>query len=89
MNINEKLKTVVGIAKEIEAENPVDWGMLELDEDDTYAMLGSSVLEHIEQIKDDPDYHDLLAGMIVCLVVDNFVANTKLLRIIQDGHQNN
>lgn len=80
MTNNEKLQTVVDIAKQIELENPIDWGMLEIDEDNTYNMLGSSVLERIEQIKNDSDYDELLAGMIVCLVVENFVLNTKLLQ---------
>lgn len=41
MNINE----LIDLARSVETEDPIDWGLLSISERDTYEMIATSVLE--------------------------------------------
>jgi hypothetical protein len=79
MNITPEL--LVELAKEVEAEDPIDWGFLSVSEDDAYRLMALHVLELFAQ-------HDRVAAMatIVKLLVENFALNLKL-DIINNGKQ--
>ena len=65
--------TLVALAKEVESEDPIDWGMLAIDEDTAYRIIASQVLE----IYNTNDQLTMLAS-ITKLIVENFVLNLKL-----------
>lgn len=64
---------LVELAKEVEMEDPIDWGMLSIDEDTAYRIIASQVLE----IYNTNDQLTMLAS-ITKLIVENFVLNLKL-----------
>lgn len=66
------INTLVELAMEIEVEDPIDWGMLAIDEREAYTLMATHVLE----MKND----DLTnQAIIVKLLVENFVLNLKLM----------
>jgi hypothetical protein len=67
------VETLVDLAKEVECEDPIDWGMLAIDEDTAYRIIASQVLE----IYNTNDQLTMLAS-ITKLIVENFVLNLKL-----------
>jgi len=76
MNLTEQL---VELALEIEMADPIDWGMLSINERDAYDMIASSVLE--QYLLTDKDERDMmLLAIVVKLTVENFVLNLKLLQ---------
>lgn len=64
---------LVEIAREVESVDPIDWGMLAIDEDTAYHIIASQVLE----IYNTNDQLIMLAS-ITKLIVENFVLNLKL-----------
>jgi hypothetical protein len=67
------VETLVELAKEVENEDPIEWGMLSIDEDTAYKIIASQVLE----IYNTNDQLTMLAS-ITKLIVENFVLNLKL-----------
>lgn len=68
--------TLVEIAKEVEVEDPIDWGMLAIDEEAAYRLVATHVLE----IYNTNDQLTMLAS-ITKLIVENFVLNIKLQQV--------
>ena len=64
---------LVELAKEVEMEDPIDWGMLAVDEDSAYRLIASQVIE----LYNTNDQITMLAS-ITKLIVENFVLNLKL-----------
>jgi hypothetical protein len=67
--------TLVALAKEVENEDPIDWGMLAIDENTAYNIIASQVLE----LYNTNDQLTMLAS-ITKLIVENFVLNMKLMQ---------
>ena len=68
---------LVEIAEEIELGDPIDWGMLNVDEHQAYLFLATGVLENYKA--SDPSDRDLvLMASVVKLTVENFVLNLRL-----------
>ncbi len=68
MNLVDQL---VELAKEIESEDPIDFGMLNVDEDVAYRLMATNVLEmYLNNDKDDRDM--ILLATVVKLTVENF-----------------
>ena len=67
-----QVEMLVQLAMETEINDPIDWGMLAVREEEAYALMASHVLEMP---------HDPLTdqAIIVKLLVENFVLNLKLL----------
>jgi len=79
MNLVEQL---VELAKEIETEDPIDFAMLQIDEDTAYALMATSVLEMY--LSNDADSRDMiLLATVIKLTVENFVLNLKLLQNVK------
>lgn len=71
------VEQLVEIAESVELGDPIDWGMLSVDEHDTYLFLATGVLENY--IKSEPDERELLLlASVVKLTVENFVLNMRL-----------
>jgi hypothetical protein len=71
------VEQLVEIAEEIELGDPIDWGMLCVEEHQAYLFLATGVLENYKA--SDPGYRELmLMASVVKLTVENFVLNLKL-----------
>lgn len=69
---NEQVKLLVDLAKAGAEMDPIDWGDLNITEDQAYVMMAAHVLEMERNHLTD-------AAIIVKLLVENFVLNLKLL----------
>lgn len=74
MNLVEQL---VELAQEVETNDPIDWGMLAIDERDAYRLIATSVLEQFGPPQTEREW--LLIATVTKLVVENFVLNLKFL----------
>ena len=74
----EYVQHIVNLAKEVEAEDPIDWGLLPIDEDEAYGLMASNVVGMMFDKYDLPNSRDVFLATIVKLVVENFVLNLKL-----------
>jgi hypothetical protein len=73
------VEQIVELAKEIEHEDPIDWGMLNIDENEAFMMLAPSVLENYLLL--DKDSRDIMMlSMVLKLTVENFALNVKLMQ---------
>ena len=69
---DEAVRTLVALAKEGESVDPIDWGNLNISEDEAYVLMATHVL--------GMDTNKLIDGsIIVKLLVENFVLNLKLM----------
>jgi len=69
---NEEVRNLVMLAKEGTEFDPIDWGELNITEDQAYIMMAAHVLEMERNHLTD-------GAIIVKLLVENFVLNLKLL----------
>lgn len=69
--INPEL--LVELAKEVEVTDPIDWGMLNVNEEDSYRLMAL----HVAEMDDNTA---TLKAIITKLLVENFVLNLKLLQ---------
>lgn len=65
---------LVDLAKEVELTDPIDWGMLNVDEDEAYRLVALSVVELEDNVL-------TLKASLTKLMVENFVLNLKLLSV--------
>lgn len=72
------IDTLVALAMEVEVEDPIDWGMLAIDEQEAYTLMATHVLE---MNNDDLTNR----AIIVKLLVENFVLNLKLMEKRNDS----
>lgn len=75
------LQVVEDLIKEIELVDPIDWGMLNINEDDAVRLIAMSVVEHYEQnIRPMPETEReyIFVSSIAKLTLENFVLNVKL-----------
>ena len=73
------VEQIVELAKEIEHEDPIDWGMLNISEDEAFRLLAPSVLENYLLIsKDNRDI--IMLSTVLKLTVENFALNVKLMQ---------
>jgi hypothetical protein len=69
---NEAVANLVMLAKEGESMDPIDWGDLNISEEQAYIMMATHVLEMERNHLTD-------GAIIVKLLVENFVLNLKLM----------
>ena len=77
------IQAVEELIKEIELADPIDWGMLNINEEDATHLIALSVVEHYEQnIKpmSETDREYIFISSIAKLTLENFVLNIKLAR---------
>jgi hypothetical protein len=71
------VKQLAELAKELNEEDPIDWGKLQITEEYAYEMMASNVMEQFYNIP--KDHHMAVAlATITKLLVENFVLNVKL-----------
>jgi len=71
-------QTVVELAKEVAATDPIDFGYLALDEDSAYQVVASSMIEEILQHSETERLMISMAGC-VHLLIANMVLQMKLM----------
>jgi|TARA_B100001094_G_scaffold251115_1_gene248844 hypothetical protein len=69
---NPDVKVLVELAREGETMDPIDWGDLNISEDEAYVMMAAHVLEMERNHLTD-------GAIIVKLLVENFVLNLRLM----------
>lgn len=75
------LEQLIEIAQEIETEDPIDWGLLRIDEDNAYNLIGSNIIEQYEKELSQMPEHDrtlMMLATMTKLLVENFILNYKL-----------
>ena len=60
------------LAKEAQLNDPIDWGELPLEEQATFELMASSVVEQFNELPNDQQLW-IAMGTIVKLLVENFV----------------
>ena len=69
---NKELNLIIDLAKETEIADPIDWGELNISEEQAYVLMATHVLDMERNHLTD-------SAIIVKLLVENFVLNLKLL----------
>ena len=69
---------LISLAKEVEAEDSIDWGMLNISEDDAYKLIAADVLEMANSWGEGEDKEIVMLVTITKLVLENFVLNLKI-----------
>jgi hypothetical protein len=72
------LDQLVELAQQVEIEDPIDWGMLAVSEDEAYRLMALGVLDMFDDIEHN-NKESAMLSVIVKLTVENFVLNLKLL----------
>jgi len=81
MNLVEQLAK---LAMQVEIDDPIDWGMLEIREEDAYMLMSSNVLDmYLSEDKDSRDM--IMLATAVKLVVENYVLNLRLMEMSRNG----
>lgn len=68
---------IANLAMQAEITDPVDWGMLSIEEHQAYVMMANSVKEQMNGVKEDQRMIVAMATMTK-LLVENFVLNLKI-----------
>jgi hypothetical protein len=67
---------IVKLAQDIESEDPIDFGLLEVDENIAYSLVASKILE--TYLGNDPEDREMiLLAAATKLAVENFVLNVE------------
>lgn len=74
----EYLNFIIELAKEVEVEDPIDWGMLSINEDTAFRLIAADTLETLMPKYDQPEFREIMLATVVKLVVENFTLNLKL-----------
>lgn len=79
MEINsEYVDLIKDLAQEVEMEDPIDWGMLGMSEDQAYSLMTLNVLDLFKDKYNDPNFREIMLATVVKLVVENFTLNLRL-----------
>ena len=70
------------MAMQAEITDPIDWGMLSIEERQAYIMMANCVIEQVNGIKDEQKLIIAMATMTK-LLVENFVLNLKIAGTIK------
>ncbi len=78
MTTDELVNLVAELAQEVDKEDPIDFGMLQLDEGSVWHLMSVNVVEKYLEMSDD---RVVMMATITKLLVDNFILNYKMMRI--------
>ena len=69
---------IIECAKQVESQDPIDWGMLAINEDDAYRLITLNTLDMLAPKYNDPDFREVMIATVVKLVVENFTLTLQL-----------
>jgi hypothetical protein len=75
------IEEIEEIVKEIESEDPIDWGMLAIDEYNAMSMIINQMVEQYNTrwtLLSHEDQVKILLASLSKLIIENFVLNVKL-----------
>lgn len=79
MEVNDYVDHIVDLAQQVDHGDPIDWGMLAINEHAAYQMVASKLVEDMLPKYDNPEvFRDIMMATVVQLVVENFTLNLKL-----------
>lgn len=89
--MQEFIREVIDLAKQVEVTDPIDWSTLKIEEDETYYLITTSVIEQlgVHFIKGNMYIEankNVMIASIVKLVVENFILNLKLTQKEENGN---
>lgn len=73
-----KLDHLVELTKEVESQDPIDWGMLNIDENSATRLIAMNVMEMFPPRAEDDERDIILLVTVTKLIIENFVLNLKL-----------
>jgi uncharacterized protein YPO0396 len=79
-NPKSLLDAVVEMAMEMEKTDPTDFGMLPINEEDTYRFIANSIVDKVIYVDSPLERELMLLSACTHLVVENFVLNQRLMR---------
>jgi hypothetical protein len=79
------LDLLVDIAQEVEGQDDVDWSRLNLNRQDAYKLVATSILEMFDKKEYTFDDKVIIMSTITKLTVENMMLNIRLLTKEQTG----
>lgn len=73
----EYVGVLVDLAQEMEIKDNIDWGMLNVNEQQAYELMANSVVDQIHALPESQREIILMASLTK-LLVENFVLNARL-----------
>ena len=74
----EYVRLIAEMAREVNKEDPIDFGLCQIDERRIWDLMASTVVEKYLPYKDSDQGLTIYLSTITKLVVENFVLNYKL-----------
>lgn len=78
-----QVKDIIELVEEIDSEDPIDWGMLNIDETQATELVANNLLEQYNTTwagLNEDERNIIMLATITKLVVENFTLNLKLLQ---------
>ena len=78
-----QLKDIVELVQEIDSEDPIDWGMLNIDEKSATELIANSLLDQYNSTwasMNEAERTTIMLATMTKLVVENFTLNLKLIK---------
>jgi len=76
------INLIAELAKEIDKEDPIDFGMLKVDDDKLWNMMASHAVELVK-FQSESDKFIYLAT-VTKLLVENFVLHAQMMKIMEN-----
>ena len=83
MTSDDLINLIADLAKEVDLEDPIDFGMLRVDEDALWHMMAANVVEMF-RVNSESDKLIMLAT-VTKLVVENFVLHAQNLKMMENN----
>lgn len=78
ITLSEYVNHIADLAQLVESGDPIDWGLLSIDEQEAYKLMSMNVIDTLFHKYNEPETRDVIMATIVKLTVENFVLNLKL-----------
>jgi hypothetical protein len=78
-----QVKDIVDLVNEIDSEDPIDWGMLNIDESQATELIANNLLEQYNATwaqMPENERNIIMLATITKLIVENFTLNLKLMQ---------
>lgn len=77
--LKPSVEDIVALAMEVAKEDPIDFGMLTINEEESFRLIAMGLLDNEEFF--NPEYgHTMLLAALAKSITENFVLNLKLMQ---------